>query len=124
MSLDEDETSAMLTGAKLQFWADHVPVPGGDDILISVYDATGEKGAAGNRLAGPSEAKAKRDLNNWREVDLSQLGILVEDDFYIDYLQAYCYPFVPRLLTYAFLLSIISILHTCKLMIITMFQDL
>src|SRR5690625_1280930 len=99
MSLDEDETSAMLTGAKLQFWADHVPVPGGDDILISVYDATGENGAPGNRLAGPIEAKAKRDLNNWTEVDLSHLGILVEDDFYIAYLQADDYPYVPGFVT-------------------------
>src|SRR5699024_4696271 len=99
MSLAEGETSAMLTGAKLQFWADHVPVPGGDDILISVYDAKGEDGAPGNKLAGPIEAKAKRDLYSWTEVDLSHLGIFVEDDFYIAYLQADNYPYVPGFVT-------------------------
>ncbi|MCC2251086.1 S8 family serine peptidase [Virgibacillus sp. AGTR] len=95
MALDEGKESAMLTGAKLQFWASHVPVPGGDDILIAIYDATGENGAPGNRLAGPIEAKAKRDLNQWTEVDLSQHGIVVEDDFYVVYLQANDYPFIP-----------------------------
>lgn len=95
MSLDENESTAMLTGAKLQFWADHVPVPGGDDILISVYDATGPDGAPGKKLAGPVHAKAKRDLSSWTEVDLSDLGIVVEDDFYIAYLQADAYPYIP-----------------------------
>src|SRR5699024_1737719 len=77
----------------------HVPVPGGDDILISVYDAKGEDGAPGNKLAGPIEAKAKRDLYSWTEVDLSHLGIFVEDDFYIAYLQADDYPYVPGFVT-------------------------
>lgn len=99
MSLDEGEPSAMLTGATLQFWADHVPVPGGDDILIAVYDATGPDGAPGNKLAGPIEAKAKRDLSSWTEVDLSHLGITVDDDFYIAYLQADDYPYIPGFVT-------------------------
>lgn len=99
MSLDEDESSAILKGAKLQFWAEHVPVPGGEDILISVFDATGEDGAPGHKLAGPIEAKAERDLDKWTEVDLSDLGITVEDDFYIAYLQADDYPYIPGFVT-------------------------
>ncbi len=95
MTLDEGKQSAMLTTAKLQFWAGHVPVPGGDDILISVYDAKGKDGQPGNKLAGPIEAKAKRDLFNWTEVDLSELGIFVDSDFYVVYLQADDYPYVP-----------------------------
>ncbi|MBN6204966.1 carboxypeptidase regulatory-like domain-containing protein, partial [Ralstonia pickettii] len=99
MSLEEGEASALVTGAKLQFWAEHVPVPGGDDILISVYDANGENGAPGHKLAGPIEAKAARDLSKWTEVDLSDLGIVVDDDFYIVYLQADDYPYIPGFVT-------------------------
>ncbi|MUV37304.1 Bacillopeptidase [Lentibacillus sp. JNUCC-1] len=95
MSLKEGEEMAMLKGAKLQFWADHVPVPGGDDIVISVYDATGENGSPGNKIAGPYEAKAERDLYSWTEVDLSDKGIVVEGDFYILYTQYADYPYVP-----------------------------
>ncbi|MFA1822388.1 S8 family serine peptidase [Virgibacillus oceani] len=99
MSLEDGESSAMLTGAKLQFWADHIPNPGGNEIMLAVYDADGEDGAPGNRLAGPIEATAVRDLNNWTEVDLSHLGIVVEDDFYIVYLQANDYPYIPGFVT-------------------------
>ncbi|MFJ5716004.1 S8 family serine peptidase [Neobacillus sp. NPDC093127] len=95
MSLKDGETSAKLKGAKLQFWAGHIPVPGGDDILISVYDAKGKNGAPGNKLAGPIKAKAQRNLSKWTEVDLSNLGLVVKDDFYITYLQADDYPYVP-----------------------------
>ena len=95
MSIDENETSAMLTGAKLQFWAGHVPVPGGSDIVIEVYDATGKDGSPGNKLAGPIKAKADRNLSRWTQVDLSDLGIVVTDDFYVVYLQADDYPYVP-----------------------------
>lgn len=95
MSLDEGKTSAMLTGAKLQFWADHIPVPGGDDIELVIYDATGKNGSPGNKLAGPIRAKAKRDLSQWTEVDLSGLGLVVEDDFYILYIQSENYPYIP-----------------------------
>ena len=95
MSVKEGETSAMLKGAKLQFWAGHIPVPGGNDILISVYDAKGKNGAPGNKLAGPIKAKAERNLSKWTEVDLSNLGLVVKDDFYIAYLQADDYPYVP-----------------------------
>lgn len=95
MSLEEGAEAAMLKGAKLQFWAGHIPVPGGSDIRISVYDATGIDGAPGNRIAGPVDAKAVRDLYKWTEVDLSHLGIVVEDDFYILYQQTADYPYVP-----------------------------
>lgn len=95
MSLDDGKERALLTGAKLQFWASHIPVPGGDDIEIAIYDATGKDGSPGNKLAGPIKAKAKRDLNEWTEVDLSHLGIIVEGDFYIVYLQADDYPYIP-----------------------------
>lgn len=95
MSLDGEQGPAMLTSAKLQFWADHIPVPGGDDIILSIYDAKGPDGAPGNKLAGPIDAKAKRDLYSWTEVDLSELGLVVDGDFYIAYLQAADYPYVP-----------------------------
>lgn len=95
MSLAENESSALLTGAKLQFWADHIPNPGGNDISIVIYDAEGEDGSPGNLLAGPIEAEAVRDLDQWTEVDLSHLGITVQDDFYIAYLQADDYPYIP-----------------------------
>ncbi|SHF76343.1 cell wall-binding repeat-containing protein [Ornithinibacillus halophilus] len=95
MSLEEGQDAAMLTGAKLQFWAGHVPVPGGEDIRISVYDATGEDGKPGNKIAGPIDATAVRDLYQWTEVDLSEHGIVVEGDFYILYQQTDDYPYVP-----------------------------
>lgn len=99
MSLTEGQNSAMLTGAKLQFWAAHVPVPGGDDIVLTVYDAKGKNGEPGNILAGPIHAKAQRNLSKWTEVDLSNLGIVVEEDFYILYSQADDYPYVPGFVT-------------------------
>src|SRR5699024_7955893 len=83
----------------LRFWAEHIPVPGGEDIKISVYDATGEDGAPGNKIAGPVNGEAVRDLEQWTEVDLSHLGIVVEDDFYILYQQADNYPYVPGFVT-------------------------
>ncbi|MDY0404828.1 S8 family serine peptidase [Virgibacillus sp. 179-BFC.A HS] len=95
MSLAEGKEMVMVTGAKLQFWADHVPKPGGEDILIAVYDAKGPDGSPGNKLAGPIHAKAKRDLYSWTQVDLSDLGIVVDGDFYIAYLQADNYPYIP-----------------------------
>ncbi|WP_190279401.1 S8 family serine peptidase [Ornithinibacillus gellani] len=95
MSLDEEKGAAMLTGAKLQFWAAHVPVPGGEAIEIAIYDADGEDGSPGTKLAGPVKAKAKRDLNQWTEVDLSDLGLLLDGDFYIVYLQVDDFPYVP-----------------------------
>lgn len=99
MSLDDGQNAAMLTGAKLQFWAAHVPVPGGDDIVLSVYDAKGKDGAPGNKLAGPITVKAQRNLSKWTEVDLSSLGVVVNDDFYIVYTQADDYPYVPGFVT-------------------------
>lgn len=94
MSLAEGKRAAKLKGAKLQFWAGHIPVPGGSDILISVYDAK-DDGTPGNKLAGPIKATAQRNLSKWTEVDLSHLGLVLEDDFYILYSQADDYPYVP-----------------------------
>lgn len=94
MSLKEGANRALVTGASIYFYDSTWPVPGGDDIQVAVYDATGEGGAPGNLLAGPFDAKANRD-GTWTYIDLSDKGIVVDGDFYIVYIQTTAYPNSP-----------------------------
>lgn len=81
MSLPEGKERAMVTGGKFLF-----SKSGGEDFQVEVYDANGLGGAPGERIAGPIDATAIKN-GDWTIVDLRDEGIVVEDDFYIAYLQ-------------------------------------
>ena len=86
MSLEEGQNTAMVKGGLFNFWTDDFPTPGGTEFQVAVYDATGIDGAPGNRLAGPIDATALR-TGEWTYIDLKSEGIIVEDDFYMVYIQ-------------------------------------
>ncbi|GGH87129.1 bacillopeptidase F [Pullulanibacillus pueri] len=88
MSLPDGHEKAMVTGGLFRFWTDEFPVPGGTDFQVAVYDASGDNGAPGKKLAGPIDATALRD-GTWTQVDLSDKGIVVDGDFYIVYIQTH-----------------------------------
>ncbi|MBT2216788.1 S8 family serine peptidase [Virgibacillus dakarensis] len=87
MSLPEGQDSAMVTGGKFLFWNDLFPSPGGDKFKVEIWDAGGKDGAPGKKLAGPVDATAIRDETQWTKVDLSELGVIVDGDFYMVYIQ-------------------------------------
>ncbi|WP_078379360.1 S8 family peptidase [Sutcliffiella halmapala] len=98
MSLPDGQESALVTGGVYRFWDTEWPVPGGTAFQVAVYDATGADGAPGNKLAGPFDATALRN-GEWTEVDLSEHGIIVEQDFYMVYIQSHPNPNTPGLAT-------------------------
>src|SRR5690625_5088130 len=81
MSLPEGKDKAMVTGGKFLF-----SKSGGEAFQVEVYDANGLGGAPGERIAGPIDATAIKN-GEWTIVDLRNEGIVVEDDFYIAYMQ-------------------------------------
>lgn len=98
MSLPEGQNSALVTGGLFRFWDTEWPVPGGTEFQVAVYDASGVDGAPGNKLAGPFDATALRN-GEWTDVDLSEHGIIVEQDFYMVYIQSHPNPNTPGLAT-------------------------
>ncbi|MDR6224162.1 bacillopeptidase F [Desmospora profundinema] len=98
MSLEEGREQAMVTAGVFRFWDTEWPVPGGTDFQVAVYDASGADGAPGKKLAGPIDATANRD-GSWTTVDLSDQGVIVDDDFYIVYIQTHPNPNTPGLAT-------------------------
>lgn len=87
VSLPENEDSALITDGVFQFHNDHLPRPGGTEFAVEVWDATGDDGMPGEKLAGPIEAEAIRDINELTVVDLSDENIIVNGDFYMVYVQ-------------------------------------
>src|SRR5699024_1300054 len=81
MSLPEGKDRAMVTGGKFLFSSG-----GGDHFQVEVFDASGPDGAPGKRIAGPIDATAIKD-GDWTTVDLRDEGLIVEDDFYMVYMQ-------------------------------------
>ncbi|MGP4062849.1 S8 family serine peptidase [Halobacillus sp. H74] len=98
MSLAEGQSSALVTGGLFRFWGEDFPVPGGTEFAVAVYDSSGTDGAPGEQLAGPIEAEALRN-GEWTDVDLSNEGIVVDDDFYMVYIQTHANPNTPALAT-------------------------
>nr|BAD99234.1 SC protease [Bacillus sp. KSM-LD1] len=96
MSLPEGHSQALVTGGLFRFWDTSWPTPGGTDFQVAVYDATGPDGSPGNRLAGPISATALR-TGEWTNVDLSEHGIIVNQDFYMVYIQSHPNPNAPGL---------------------------
>ncbi|UJL48272.1 S8 family serine peptidase [Virgibacillus sp. NKC19-16] len=87
MSLPEGEESAVVTDGVFKFWDAEFPVPGGTEFAVEVWDASGANGQPGEKIAGPIEAEAIRDVNEWTVVDLSEHSITVDGDFYMVYIQ-------------------------------------
>lgn len=98
MSLPEDKETAIVTDGIFRFWDTEWPVPGGTEFAVEVWDASGENGLPGDKLAGPIEAEALRN-GEWTFVDLSEHAIQVSGDFYMVYIQTHGNPNTPGLAT-------------------------
>jgi bacillopeptidase F (M6 metalloprotease family)/subtilisin family serine protease len=98
MSLPEGQKQAIVTEGVFQFHDTDWPAPGGTPFAVEVW-SSGEDGLPGEKLAGPIEAEAIRDLNQWTVVDLSEHNIQVDGDFYMVYIQTVPYPNSPGLAT-------------------------
>ncbi len=99
MSLPEGKDSAIVTDGVFKFWDPEFPVPGGVDFQVEVWDATGPDGTPGEKLAGPVDAEALRDKDDWTVVDLSEHNIVVDGDFYMVYIQTDISDLSPGLAT-------------------------
>ncbi|WP_456093736.1 S8 family serine peptidase [Ornithinibacillus halophilus] len=91
MSLDEGQEKALVTEGKFLF-----APRGGDDFQVVVMDSSGSNDAPGEIIAGPYDATAVKN-GEWTTVDLSNYGIIVEDDFYMVYIQSEGRETAPRL---------------------------
>lgn len=96
MSLPEGQNSALVTGGLFRFWDTTWPTPGGTAFKVEVWDASGSDGAPGSKLAGPFDGTALR-TGEWTTVDLAEHGIIVEQDFYMVYIQSQPNPNAPGL---------------------------
>lgn len=99
MSLPEGKDSAIVTDGVFKFWDDEFPSPGGVEFQVEVWDATGTDGMPGEKIAGPIDAEALRDKDDWTVVDLSEHNIVVEGDFYMVYIQTNVSDFAPGMAT-------------------------
>ncbi|QXE01927.1 S8 family serine peptidase [Terribacillus sp. DMT04] len=97
-TLAEGQSSALVTGGLFRFWDESFPTPGGTDFAVEIYDDSGEDGAPGKKLAGPIAGEALRN-GEWTQVDLSGEGVVVNSDFYIQYVQTEANPNTPALAT-------------------------
>lgn len=95
MTPDAAKGAAMLISAGFYTWDNTWPNPGGTAFSVAVYDATGTDGGPGQKLAGPIPATAIR--GQWTSVDLSELGLSFDQDFYVVYIQGAPYPNSPGL---------------------------
>ncbi|WP_051030936.1 S8 family serine peptidase [Robertmurraya massiliosenegalensis] len=99
MSLPEGQDEAIVTEGVFQFHGTDWPSPGATEFAVEVWDASGPDGTPGEKLAGPINAEAIRDLNQWTVVDLREENIQVSGDFYMVYVQTGINPNVPGLAT-------------------------
>jgi bacillopeptidase F len=98
MSLPEGKDQALVTDGVFQFHGTDWPLPGDTPFAVEVWSA-GDDGMPDERLAGPIDAEAIRDLNEWTVVDLREESIQVEGDFFMVYVQTQANPNVPGLAT-------------------------
>ncbi|EPD53130.1 hypothetical protein HMPREF1210_00861 [Paenisporosarcina sp. HGH0030] len=95
MSLPKGKNSAFVTAGLFRFWDESWPDPGGTAFKVAIYDTSGPNGAPGRKLAGPLDATALRN-GEWTVVDLVN-PVLVNDDFYMVYIQVGVAPNTPGL---------------------------
>ncbi len=98
MSLPEGKDTAIVTDGVFRFWDTEWPSPGGTEFAVEVWDASGQDGLPGEKLAGPIDAEALRN-GEWTVVDLSEHNITVDGDFYMVYKQTKDNPYTPGLAT-------------------------
>lgn len=98
MSLPEGKDTAIVTDGVFQFHDTDWPIPGDTPFAVEVWSA-GNDGMPDEKLAGPIEAEAIRDLDEWTVVDLRNESIQVDGDFYMVYVQTQANPNVPGLAT-------------------------
>ncbi|WP_246521437.1 S8 family peptidase [Ornithinibacillus massiliensis] len=98
MSLPEGQEQAIVTDGVFQFHGTDWPSPGGTGFAVEVWSA-GADGLPAEKLVGPIEAEAIRDLNEWTVVDLREHNIQVDGDFYMVYIQTSPNPNAPGLAT-------------------------
>nr|WP_281417526.1 cell wall-binding repeat-containing protein [Lentibacillus saliphilus] len=98
MSLPEGKDTAIVTDGVFQFYNEEWPTPGGTEFSVEVWSAD-EEGLPGEKLAGPIDAEAIRDLEEWTVVDLREENIIVDGDFFMVYVQAVNNPNAPGLAT-------------------------
>jgi bacillopeptidase F len=98
MSLPEGQDTALVTDGVFQFHGTDWPIPGDTPFAVEVWSA-GDDGMPDERLAGPIDAEAVRDLNEWTVVDLREESIQVEGDFFMVYVQTQANPYTPGLAT-------------------------
>lgn len=95
MTLPDNKDSASVTEGVFHFVDKGFSDTRGTDFAVEVWDASGVDGNPGKKIAGPIEAEAV--FNDWTIVDLSDEQIIVDDDFYMVYVQTIDYPNAPGL---------------------------
>ncbi|WP_093134736.1 S8 family serine peptidase [Salinibacillus kushneri] len=98
MSLPEGNDQAVVTDGVFRFWDEEWPQPGGTEFAVEIWDASGEEGLPGEKIAGPIDAEALRN-GEWTVVDLREHNIFVDGDFYMVYVQTHPNPDTPGLAT-------------------------
>ncbi|GAA0492954.1 bacillopeptidase F [Salinibacillus aidingensis] len=98
MSLPEGKDQGVVTDGVFRFWNEEWPQPGGTEFAVEIWDANGEEGLPGEKIAGPIEAEALRN-GEWTVVDLREHNIFVDGDFYMVYVQTHPNPDTPGLAT-------------------------
>ncbi|SHF76463.1 S8 family serine peptidase [Ornithinibacillus halophilus] len=98
MSLPEGKDQAIVTDGVFQFHGTDWPSPGGTEFAVEVWSA-GADGMPDEKLAGPVDAEAIRDLEQWTVVDLREHSIKVDGDFYMVYVQTQVNTQAPGLAT-------------------------
>ncbi|MCE5170640.1 S8 family serine peptidase [Paenibacillus profundus] len=86
---------AQVTGARMFFWDEGWPEPGGTEFQYAMYDAEGPDGLPGAMISGPHTGTAQLD-GTWTKVDFPNTPV-VNGDFYVAYIQPGSYPDVPGL---------------------------
>ncbi|HWI60459.1 MAG TPA: PKD domain-containing protein, partial [Symbiobacteriaceae bacterium] len=83
----------LLRGARFFLWDASWPSPGGNTFQAAVYEANAD-GSPGRMLGSPvSVTNATR--GDWNDVDFSSLGLVLNGDFFVAYIQDAAYPNVP-----------------------------
>ncbi|HYF77690.1 MAG TPA: S8 family serine peptidase, partial [Symbiobacteriaceae bacterium] len=85
--------AVLLRSARFFLWDSSWPSPGGNTFRAAVFAANPD-GSPGPMIG--SEVRITNAVRGaWNDVDLSHLGLVMSDDFYVAYIQDAAYPNVP-----------------------------
>ncbi|HYF94394.1 MAG TPA: S8 family serine peptidase [Symbiobacteriaceae bacterium] len=85
--------SVLLRGARIFLWDESWPSPGGNSFRAAVYEAKPD-GTPGRLLGGPVRVP-NGVRGEFNDVDFSSLGLVLNGDFFIAYIQDTDYPNTP-----------------------------